>query len=82
MRRAADSIVSNIAEGGGKNTDREVSLFLRHAIGSANELEAQIGRAWKLRYFDDVEEELSREIVEIRKMLIGFNRRFGKIFKD
>ena len=79
MRRAVDSIVSNIAEGGGKNSDAEISLFLRHAIGSANELEAQIRRAWKLGYLENEKGgEVSKEIVEIRKMLLGFMKRFGK----
>jgi len=77
MRRAVDSIVSNIAEGGGKNSNAEISLFLRHAIGSANELEAQIRRAWKLGYIsDDKNNIVSCEIVEIRKMLLGFMKRY------
>ena len=77
MRRAVDSIVSNVAEGGGKDSDAEICLFLRHAIGSANELEAQIGRAWKSGYFSDEKNaEISKEVVEIRKMLIGFMKRF------
>ncbi len=38
MRRAVDSIVSNVAEGGGKDSNAEILLFLRHAVGSANEL--------------------------------------------
>jgi four helix bundle protein len=41
MRRAAVSIPSNIAEGKGRSTDREFTLFLCHARGSLLELETQ-----------------------------------------
>jgi len=54
---------------------------LRHAVKSSNEVEAGIRRAWKLGYLKDGEKEwvrMNREIVEIRKMLLGFMKRFRK----
>jgi four helix bundle protein len=41
MRRAAVSIVSNIAEGAGRGTDAQLANFLRIARGSLRELESQ-----------------------------------------
>ena len=41
MRRAAVSIGSNIWEGWGRRTDRELTAFLHIALGSAAELEFQ-----------------------------------------
>jgi four helix bundle protein len=38
-RRSAASVAANIAEGAGRNTDRELAHFARIALGSANELE-------------------------------------------
>ncbi|MFT5876430.1 MAG: four helix bundle protein [Salibacteraceae bacterium] len=42
MRRAGVSIPSNIAEGCGRETDKEFMRFLDIAQGSAHELETQI----------------------------------------
>ena len=50
MRRAAVSIPSNIAEGKGRSTDRDRSLFFCHARGSLLELETQILIAQRLKF--------------------------------
>jgi four helix bundle protein len=50
MRRAAVSIPSNIAEGKGRSTDRDRSLFFCHARGSLLELETQVLIAQRLKY--------------------------------
>jgi len=42
MRRCAVSIPSNIAEGCGRNSDKELVYFLYVALGSSSELETQI----------------------------------------
>ena len=42
MKRAAVSVVSNIAEGCGRSTDQEFEHFLSMASGSASELRSQI----------------------------------------
>jgi four helix bundle protein len=50
MRRAAVSIRSNIAEGKGRSTDRDRSLFFCHARGLLLELETQISIGERLEY--------------------------------
>jgi four helix bundle protein len=50
MRRAAVSIISNIAEGQGKTTKGEFVLYLGHARGSLHELQSQAEVAAELRY--------------------------------
>lgn len=42
MRRAAVSIVSNIAEGGSRSSVKEKARFMEMALGSAFELETQL----------------------------------------
>lgn len=43
MRRSAESIPSNIAEGNGRKTTKEYLHFLSIAQGSLNELQTQLG---------------------------------------
>lgn len=45
MRRAAVSIPSNIAEGSSRSSKKEFGRYLEIAIGSAHELETQLGIA-------------------------------------
>lgn len=72
MRRAAVSIVSNIAEGKGRIGDKELAHFLSNSRGSARELETQVLVAAHLGYFSrPVEEELLSSVDEICRMLSG-----------
>ena len=57
MRRSAVSVPSNIAEGKGRSTDRDRSLFFCHARGSLLELETQILIAQHLKYIIPPEAE-------------------------
>ena len=50
MRRAAVSVASNVAEGKGRNSDKEFRQFLFYSRGSLLELETQILIASKLEY--------------------------------
>ena len=53
LRRAAVSVVSNIAEGQGRLTDGEWRQLLSHARGSLFEIEAQLIAAAALGYIDE-----------------------------
>ena len=50
MQRAAVSVPSNIAEGSGKDSDRDFSRFLAISLGSLYELETQIEIAYRRAY--------------------------------
>jgi len=70
MRRAAVSIPSNIAEGKGRSTDRDRSLFFFHARGSLLELETQILIAQRLKYLTTSRAEtLVKTSSELTRML-------------
>jgi four helix bundle protein len=75
IRRAAVSILSNIAEGFERGGDKEFLRFLAIAKGSAGELRAQLYVALDQRYISsDVFELLSTEVTEISQLISGFMR--------
>jgi len=78
IRRAAESIPANIAEGSGRGTDADFARFLQIAIGSSSELESH------LQFAADTEMVASEhakarlgEVIEVRRMLIGLRKRLS-----
>lgn len=69
-RRAATSMASNIAEGAGRDSDRDFARFVTIAIGSSNEVEYQLLLARDLGYLSsEAFDALSRSASGIRSML-------------
>ncbi len=76
MKRSSTSIPTNIAEGCGRNSESELAQFLTIAMGSAAELEYQLILSKDLHYLNETTyNSLSKEIIEIRKMLNVFIRK-------
>lgn len=72
MTRAAVSIPSNIAEGKGRQTDKEFRSFLFHARGSLMELQTQIEFARELKYMSkDVAASLQKDCDQLGSGLTG-----------
>jgi len=75
IRRAAVSIVSNIAEGSAKESDADLGRYLEIAIGSACELECQLMLAGDLSYIDgNACRSLGEDVAELKRMLSAFIR--------
>jgi four helix bundle protein len=75
LRRSATSIVSNIAEGAGRQNDRELVRFLRIARGSAWELECQLLLSRDMDFIERERHlELEAQCQEVSKMLMGLVR--------
>jgi four helix bundle protein len=73
MRRSSSSIPTNIAEGCGRNTERDFARFLDNAMGSASELEYQLILSHDLEYISkDTYERTALELTEIKRMLNAF----------
>ncbi len=73
MRRAAVSVMSNIAEGFERSGSAEFSQFLSVAKGSAGEVEAQLYVALDQRYITPaVFENLKELAVSTKKLIAGF----------
>lgn len=73
INRSAVSIPSNIAEGAGRNYDKEFIQFLGIALGSAFELETQIILANSFGFIPEEKfSELSENLIKVQKMINGF----------
>jgi len=73
IRRAAVSIPTNIAEGCGRGSTKELKQFLRISMGSASEVEYQILLSFELCYMDsETYDKLNSDIQEIKKMLSSY----------
>lgn len=78
LTRCAISIPSNIAEGCGRKSDKELNHFLSISLGSAFELETQIILAFEFGYIDKVVySEIILQINELQKMIGGLQRSLG-----
>lgn len=79
MRRAVVSIPSNIAEGNGRESDRELLRFLLIAQGSNAEIETQLIICEKLGYISAERLEKARGLSEeVSKMLRVFIQKIRK----
>ena len=71
IRRAVVSIPSNIAEGCGRNSDKELIRFCWIAMGSLSEVETQLIIAKDLGFLESNDDVLL-DIRRVRKILSGF----------
>ena len=76
IRRASVSIATNIAEGCGRNSDKEYSRFLNIAYASACEVECLLIISNDLEFIDQQTlSSLQKELNEIKKMLFAFAKK-------
>src|SRR5215831_1524035 len=80
LMRAADSIKTNIAEGCGTDSNRELARFLDMSIKSANETENHLITVLDLQLMPHANWlRYSTETVEIRKMTFAYRE---KVLQD
>jgi four helix bundle protein len=76
MRRAAVSIAANIAEGRGKNNDRELKRYLAIALGSQAELECLAILAGDLQLLSpEASSELEQAARDVGSLMAALRRR-------
>ena len=73
LRRAALSVPTNIAEGCGHSSERELVRFMDIASGFASEVDYLLYLATELKYINQDEyDRANKELTEIRKMISGY----------
>jgi four helix bundle protein len=79
MIRSAISIPSNIAEGCGRKSDKELYQFLNIALGSSFELETQLIIANEFNYVNQqIFDTTYTQITEIQKMITGLQKSLNR----
>ncbi len=75
IRRSAVSIPSNIAEGAGRQHNKEFIQFLYIAIGSMSELETQMLIACNLEYItEDALTDFNEKVKIITNQILGLTK--------
>jgi len=75
INRSAISIPSNIAEGSGRNSNKDFMRFLDISISSSFELETQILLAKELSFITEEKMTLMLEkLAEVQKLIFGFQK--------
>ncbi len=75
IKRCAVSIPSNIAEGAGRNSQKEFTHFLSIANGSAYELQTQLILIIELQLIPEEKiKPVLEKVSEIQKMSYGFQK--------
>ncbi|MEH0158187.1 four helix bundle protein [Limibacter armeniacum] len=75
INRSAVSVPSNIAEGSGRNTNKDFARFLGNALGSLYELETQLILAERLKFISQEDSTiLMPKVNEIQRMLNKFTQ--------
>lgn len=79
LRRAALSILLNIAEGSAKKSDRDFARFLQISIGSVNEVVACLDVLCDIKFISEQDYcKLLNEAEEIAKQLGGFIKKLNQ----
>jgi four helix bundle protein len=78
IERAAISVPSGIAEGGGRGSNRDSRRFVVNSLGSVNELEYDLLLARDLRFMPvGLYERRAEQVKEVRRMLSSFAQTLG-----
>lgn len=76
IRRSAISLPSNIAEGYGRESNKDFSRFINIAISSLFELQTQIEIAKNINYLNENEfKNLYDETRELEAMIVSFSKK-------
>lgn|SRR5690606_8251486 len=80
IRRCVISVTSNIAEGVGRQSNKETIHFLFIAKGSLNEVETQLYLSFDLGYISEEElKNILEKVISNKKLINGFINYYKKL---
>lgn len=80
LRSSSSSIDMNLAEGCGRDGDKEFARFVYFSMGSANEVEYQLLLSRDLRLIRPTQhEDLQGRVTEIKRMLTSLLRKLRAV---
>ena len=80
IRRSVVSVPSNIAEGIGRQSNKETIHFLYIAKGSLQEVETQLYLSFDLEYINEEElKNILEKVISTKKLLNGFINYYKKL---
>lgn len=80
IRRSVISVPSNIAEGIGRQSNKETIHFLYIAKGSLQEVETQLYLSFDLEYISETElKNILEKVISSKKLLNGFINYYKKL---
>lgn len=80
IRRSASSVTSNIAEGSGRNSNKEKVHFIEIAYGSLMEAFSQLQIAQDLGYLTEQDIDTIRpQFISVAKILSGLKKHFEMV---
>lgn len=80
IRRCVISVPSNIAEGVGRQSNKETIHFLFIAKGSLNEVETQLYLSFDLEYISEEElKNILEKVISNKKLINGFINYYKKL---
>ncbi|WP_299046463.1 four helix bundle protein [uncultured Polaribacter sp.] len=80
IRRSVVSVPSNIAEGIGRQSNKETIHFLYIAKGSLQEVETQLYLSFDLKYISEEElKSILEKVISSKKLLNGFINYYKKL---
>lgn len=83
LRRAAVSVASNIAEGKGRSSDKELLQFLNTARGSSYELQTQLEIAGSLGYLVRADfQQLTSQAESVGRLLNAMISKFRQAIRE
>jgi len=75
VRRSSISVMSNIAEGYGRRSDKEFATFLNFAHGSISETQSHLYVACDLGYIDDATfSQIYNQLDEVSRMIMKLSQ--------